>query len=102
MYEQENQDLYSYKHDISIKDVVTDTSKDINKIQKRKKKGCTLTGSKSSLRTPLLGEAFFTSAINPGTPVRRFASLRAPIKSLAGGALSSSFFSAKRGRLSLN
>lgn len=86
----------------SIKDLVTDTSKHIDKIQEKTKRGCRLTGLKSSLRIPLLGEAFFTSAINPGSPVRRFASLRAPIKSLGGGAFSSSFFNAKRGLLSLN
>lgn len=66
-----------------------------------KKKGI-FTGSKSSLRIPLLGEAFFTSAINPGSPVRRLASLRAPIKSLGGGAFSRDFFSWKRGLLSFN
>ncbi|KAG5047020.1 hypothetical protein JHK86_016426 [Glycine max] len=43
-----------------------------------------LTGSKSYLKIPLLGDTFFTSAINPGSPVRSLAAFRAPIKSLAG------------------
>lgn len=46
----------------------------------------TLTGSKSGLRTPLLGEAFLTSAINPGRPVCWQAALSAPMKSRGGGA----------------
>ena len=56
-----------------------------------------ITGSKFSLRIPRLGEAFFTSAIKPGRPVRRLEALRAPMKSLVGGALSRAFFSEKRG-----
>ena len=64
----------------SIKNLVTDTSKHIDKIQEKTKKECRLTGLKSSLRIPLLGEAFFTSAINPGSPVRRFASLKSSNK----------------------
>lgn len=60
------------------------------------------TGSKSSLRIPLLGEAFFTSAIKPGNPVRRLEALRAAMKSLLGGAFSRAFFSIPRGFLSFN
>lgn len=61
-----------------------------------------LTGSKSSLRIPLLGEAFFTSAIKPGKPVRRLEALRAPMKSLVGGAFSRAFFRVTRGFCSFN
>ena len=69
-----------------------------NKIQKANR----LTGSKSSLMIHLLGEAFFTSAIKPGSPILALADLRAPTKSLAGGTLSRAFFNAPRDFLSLN
>ena len=36
---------------------------------------------------PLLGEAFFTSAIRPGLPVLACAALIAPMKSRLGGAI---------------
>lgn len=62
--------------------------------------GKMLTGSKSSLRIPLLGEAFFTSAIKPGSPVLWWADLRAPTKSLGGGTLSRAFFRVYRGLFS--
>ena len=37
--------------------------------------------------TPLLGEAFLTSAIKPGLPVLACAALSAPMKSRLGGAI---------------
>ena len=51
--------------------------------------------------TPLLGEAFFTSAINPGFPVLACASLIAPMKSRLGGANFSIMDSREMGCLSL-
>lgn len=47
----------------------------------------TLTGSKLGWITPRLGEAFFTSAMSPGFPIRLFAVRSAPTKSRDGGAL---------------
>jgi len=46
----------------------------------------TLTWSKSGWMTPLLGEAFLTSAISPGRPVALAAERSAPTKSLDGPA----------------
>ena len=46
----------------------------------------TLTWSKFSQMMPLLGDAFLTSAISPGLPVRLSASFRAATKSLGAGA----------------
>jgi len=51
---------------------------------------------------PLLGEAFFTSAINPGNPVLSLAALKAPIKSRTGGAFSRALLTVIRGFLSLS
>lgn len=44
------------------------------------------TGSKLGWMMPLLGDAFFTSAISPGLPVRSHASFNAPMKLRGGGA----------------
>ncbi len=60
----------------------------------------TLTGSKFGWITPLLGEAFLTSAISPGLPVLPWAARRAPMKSLGAGAAFICIISRAKGSLS--
>mmetsp|Transcript_32417 Transcript_32417/g.71622 ORF Transcript_32417/g.71622 Transcript_32417/m.71622 type:complete len:263 (-) Transcript_32417:243-1031(-) len=58
------------------------------------------TASKSGWMTPLLGEAFFTSAIRPGLPVSAARFKMAPLKSRGGSAFLTRACSIGRGTLS--
>lgn len=60
-----------------------------------------LTGSKLGWMTPLLGEAFLTSAMRPGLPVRPAAAWMAPMKSRGAGLALADAISIARGTRSL-
>jgi hypothetical protein len=53
--------------------------------------GHIITGSKLGWMIPLLGDAFFTSAMRAGNPVSAARILKASTKSLAGGAVERTF-----------